>query len=73
MTLLLYPGAVVSSPKLNMSVLGKVGPFAMGKVGPFVMGKVGPFVMGKVGPRGVICPGGMGQHIPYKAYAVIMH
>ena len=56
-----------------MSVLGQVGPFAMGQVGPFAMGQVGSFAMGKVGPRGVICPGGVGQHIPYKAYAVIMH
>ena len=65
MTLLLYPGAVLSSPKLNMSVLGQVGPFAMGQVGPFAMGQVGP--------RGVICPAEVGQHILYKAYAVIMH
>ena len=67
-----------------MSVLGQVGPFAnaqvgpfaMGQVGPFDMGQVDPFAMGQIGPGGgvgVICPGGAGQHIPYKAYAVIMH
>ena len=64
-----------------MSVLGQVGPFAMGQVGPFTMGQVGPFAMGQVGPfamgqvgpRGLICPGGVGQHTPYKAYAVIIN
>ena len=29
--------------------------------------------MGQVGPRGQICPGGVGQHTPYKARAVIIN